>query len=91
VKYGIVKPTMMLITTLLVSLPADFHVWLASPEASFLNGKYLWVNWDVDELKARSSEIEGSTELNVQVVGWPFGNPDWMASFGKVDFQATSK
>jgi hypothetical protein len=62
-------------------------VWLASPEAAFLNGKYLWVNWDVDELKARSSEMEGSTELNVQVVGWPFGKPDWMSSIGKVDFQ----
>ena len=55
-----------------VSLPATFALWLASPEARFLKGKFLWANWDVDELKARAKEIEGSTELNIQVVGWPF-------------------
>jgi hypothetical protein len=32
----------------LVSLPASFNVWLASPEARFLKGKFLWANWDVD-------------------------------------------
>lgn len=33
----------------------------------------MWANWDVDELKARSKEIEGSTELSLGLVGWPFG------------------
>ncbi|KAK4938271.1 hypothetical protein LTR10_021250 [Elasticomyces elasticus] len=55
-----------------VSLPASFHVWLASPEARFLKGKFLWANWDVDELKARAKEIEEGTLLNIQLVGWPF-------------------
>lgn len=27
-----------------VSLPGDFMVWLASPEAVFLKGMYAWVN-----------------------------------------------
>jgi NAD(P)-dependent dehydrogenase (short-subunit alcohol dehydrogenase family) len=54
------------------SLSAGFMVWLASPEARFLNGKYLWVNWDVNELKARAKEIEGSSLLNLGVIGWPF-------------------
>lgn len=48
-------------------------LWLASPEAAFLKGKFLWSNWDVDELKTRAKEIEESQEFNVQVVGWPFG------------------
>ncbi|KAF2122991.1 hypothetical protein BDV96DRAFT_639542 [Lophiotrema nucula] len=58
-----------------VSLPASFNVWLASPEARFLKGKYLWVNWDVDELKARAKEIEEGTEFDLGLVGWPWGAP----------------
>jgi hypothetical protein len=27
-------------------------VWVSSAEAEFVKGKYLWVHWDVDELKA---------------------------------------
>jgi hypothetical protein len=61
----------------LVSLPASFILWLASPEARFLKGKFLWANWDVEELKARSKELESTTQLNVQVVGWPFGDTNW--------------
>ncbi|CZR69610.1 related to peroxisomal short-chain alcohol dehydrogenase [Phialocephala subalpina] len=38
-------------------LPGNFCVWLASPEAEFLNGRYVYVNWDVDELKAKKEEI----------------------------------
>ncbi|KAK1760075.1 hypothetical protein QBC47DRAFT_455889 [Echria macrotheca] len=62
-----------------VSLPASFILWLASPEARFLKGKFLWANWDVDELKARADEIANSTELNIVLGGWPFGNPSWKA------------
>ncbi|KAK9415769.1 putative oxidoreductase [Seiridium unicorne] len=60
-----------------VSLPAGFNVWLASPEARFLKGKFLWVNWDVDELKARAKEIQNSAQLEIQLVGWPFERPGW--------------
>jgi hypothetical protein len=49
-------------------------VWLASPEARFLKGKFLWSNWDVDELKARREELESSTALSVGLGGWPFGD-----------------
>jgi len=34
------------------ALPADFSVWAASPEASWLHGRFVWAHWDVDELKA---------------------------------------
>jgi NAD(P)-dependent dehydrogenase (short-subunit alcohol dehydrogenase family) len=54
-----------------VTLPAAFCVWLASPEALFLRGKFLWSNWDVDELKKRKSEIEKGL-LNFGLAGWPF-------------------
>lgn len=58
----------------LVSLPASFNVWLASPEARFLKGKFLWCNWDVDELKAQAEEIEKGTKLSIGLVGWPFND-----------------
>ncbi|KAL9619756.1 MAG: hypothetical protein Q9160_005687 [Pyrenula sp. 1 TL-2023] len=60
-----------------VSLPASFNVWLASPEARFLKGKFLWANWDVDELKAHANEIEQSAQLNIGLGGWPFQDADW--------------
>ncbi|KAH6886941.1 putative NADP(+)-dependent dehydrogenase [Thelonectria olida] len=33
-------------------LPGQFSVWLASPEAKFLHGRFVWTEWDVDELKS---------------------------------------
>lgn len=56
-----------------VSLPAGFNVWLASPEARFLKGRFLWANWDVEELRAQEEEIE-SGKLSFGLVGWPFGS-----------------
>lgn len=53
------------------SLPAAIMTWLAGPEAEFLKGKYIWSNWDVEELKARADEIAGSDLLTMQLVGWP--------------------
>lgn len=26
-------------------------MWAASPEATFLHGRFVWANWDVEELK----------------------------------------
>lgn len=60
-----------------VSLPASFIVWLASPEANFLKDKFLWANWDVDELKAQAEKIRDTTYLSVGLVGWPFESGDW--------------
>ncbi|KAK4219782.1 oxidoreductase-like protein 1 [Rhypophila decipiens] len=41
-----------------VNLPAHFTVWLASPEAAFLDKRFVWANWDVDGLKAKEEEIK---------------------------------
>ncbi|KAJ5899379.1 hypothetical protein N7495_004123 [Penicillium taxi] len=55
-----------------VELPAQFMVWLASPEAAFLNGRCVWANWDVDELKEREEEIVFGISLTPTINGWPF-------------------
>ncbi|RVX74935.1 hypothetical protein B0A52_01212 [Exophiala mesophila] len=52
-------------------LPGQFHLWLASPEAEFLKGKFVWINWDVDELKARADEVKNSLLLRVLLHGVP--------------------
>jgi hypothetical protein len=62
---------------LTVSLPGTFHVWLASPEAHFLKGRFLWANWDVEELKANAKEIEASEKFKIGLTGWPFGDAQW--------------
>lgn len=52
-------------------LSAHFTVWLASSEAAFLAGKFVWVNWDAQELLSRRSEIENSMLLRVLLEGMP--------------------
>ncbi|PYI25534.1 NAD(P)-binding protein [Aspergillus indologenus CBS 114.80] len=56
----------------IVNLPADFTVWLASSEASFLRGQQAWANWDVDELKAKAQQIELGVEFTAGIYGWAF-------------------
>jgi hypothetical protein len=46
-------------------------VWLSSPEAAFLNGKFAFANWDVDELKAHQDEVKGSRLLEMWLHGFP--------------------
>ena len=58
--------------TCLVSLPASFNLWLASSEAKFLKGKFLWCNWDIEQLKARAEELQSGNELSIFLVGWPW-------------------
>ncbi|KAL5113572.1 hypothetical protein ACEQ8H_008552 [Pleosporales sp. CAS-2024a] len=55
-----------------VSLAASFYVWLCSPEAEFLKGRYLWANWDVDELMSNKDKILAGEYLRVGLQGWPF-------------------
>lgn len=43
-------------------LPAHFAVWLCSPEAEFVKGRFLWAAWDVDELKKKQDVIEKNPE-----------------------------
>jgi hypothetical protein len=54
-----------------VELPASFIVWATSPEADFLKGKFIWANWDIDELKAKKAELLASSQLTFGLLGWP--------------------
>ncbi|KAH9211152.1 hypothetical protein DL95DRAFT_306642, partial [Leptodontidium sp. 2 PMI_412] len=55
--------------TAITDLVGDFVVWAASKEAKFLKGKLVWVNWDVDELRARANDIVSTTVLTLGFEG----------------------
>ncbi|MCJ1355271.1 MAG: hypothetical protein MMC33_005262 [Icmadophila ericetorum] len=38
-------------------MAGDFFAWLSTDEAEFLSGRFVWAEWDVEELKARKDEI----------------------------------
>jgi CRISPR/Cas system-associated protein Cas5 (RAMP superfamily) len=42
---------------------------LASDEGAFLNNKYVWANWDVDELIEKKEQIQESKDLEVFLSG----------------------
>ncbi|CAN9325051.1 unnamed protein product [Alternaria alternata] len=54
-----------------IELPASFAVWIVSPEAEFLKGKFVWSNWDVEELKAKKEQLKSSQDLTLGLLGWP--------------------
>jgi hypothetical protein len=41
-----------------LDVPGHFALWLAGPESGFLHGRYLWAQWDVDELLAMRERVE---------------------------------
>ncbi|KAH7020687.1 hypothetical protein B0J12DRAFT_585854 [Macrophomina phaseolina] len=45
------------------SLPEGFTVWLASPAAAFLKGRFVWSSWDVEELVAMKQKFEEDPEF----------------------------
>ncbi|TKA79238.1 hypothetical protein B0A55_06273 [Friedmanniomyces simplex] len=51
-----------------VQLPGQFAVWLASPEAEFLKGRFVWANWDVDELLDGKERILKENLLKIGLV-----------------------
>lgn len=54
-----------------INLPSSFAVWLASPAADWVGGRFLWAHWDVDELSKRKDEILAANELVLGLQGWP--------------------
>lgn len=44
-------------------------VWLASEQATFMNGRYMSVNWSVDELVERKDEIVSNGLLSIRLQG----------------------
>lgn len=55
-----------------MELPAHFIVWMSSPEAKFLDGRIVWANWDVEELKAKAEAIQSSQDMTSGIYGWPY-------------------
>ena len=55
------------------NLAGHFVVWAVSPEAKPLRGKYLLCKWDVEELKQKMDELSKPRQLNITLIGWPFG------------------
>lgn len=63
-----------------VSLAGSEAVWLASPEARFLHGRFVWASWDVDELKSdefKKALAEDVELLKVGVHGLKGGDRRW--------------
>ncbi|KAL8905999.1 MAG: hypothetical protein Q9207_002284 [Kuettlingeria erythrocarpa] len=56
------------------ALPAHFMLWLSCVRPEYLQGKLIWANWDVEQLKAAGSNIQGSSQMTITVGGWPFTN-----------------
>ncbi|CAM1508914.1 Fc.00g026530.m01.CDS01 [Cosmosporella sp. VM-42] len=52
-----------------VELAAGAAVYLASPQARFLSGRYMSANWDVDELEARKDDIIERNLLKIDLKG----------------------
>lgn len=61
--------TFFIVANVLVDLPAYFAVWLSSPEADFVRGRFLWANWDVSELKNRAQDIT-ENKLRTGLIGF---------------------
>jgi NAD(P)-dependent dehydrogenase (short-subunit alcohol dehydrogenase family) len=62
-----------------ISLPSDLCVWLVSGEADFLRGRFMSINFDVEELMARREEIEhDATLMRLQLGGLEVRGPPKM-------------
>lgn len=47
---------------------------MASPEAAFLKGRSVWVNWNVEELEAQAQSIVSELQMTSRINGWPCPN-----------------
>ena len=54
-------------------LTGEFFAWAATDEAEFLGGRFVWADWDVDELKGRKAEILEKDLLLTTIDGFTRG------------------
>lgn len=52
-------------------------VWLCTPDANFLKGRFVYANWDVDELKEQKEEIIRDNLLTLTIRG--MDTTEWLA------------
>ncbi|KAL7906623.1 NAD(P)-binding protein [Trichoderma velutinum] len=55
------------------AVTGQFLVWLASEEADFLSGRFVWAEWDIDELKTKKKEILEQDLLLTTIDGFKNG------------------
>lgn len=61
-----------LLTVTVADLPGSFAVWATTREASFLQGRFVWASWDIDEYSTGETRqrLEDDMEyLKIGVVG----------------------
>lgn len=51
-----------------VGLCGGFLVWLTKQKREYLSGRYVSVNWDVEELETRKDEIVQGDKLRFRMV-----------------------
>ena len=54
-------------------LTGEFFAWAATEEADFLSGRFVWADWDVDELKGKKAEILEKDLLLTTIDGFTRG------------------
>lgn len=54
-------------------LTGAFFAWLSTDEADFLNGRFVWAEWDIEELKAKKVEILEKNLLLTTIDGFVNG------------------
>ncbi|KAH7324918.1 hypothetical protein B0I35DRAFT_458558 [Stachybotrys elegans] len=54
-------------------LTGNFFAWLATDDANFLNGRFVWAEWDIEELKGRKKDIEDGDLLLTTIDGFSKG------------------
>ena len=62
---------------MVAELPGSYVVWLTTPDADFLKGRFVYANWDIEELKAKKAEILKDNLLTLTVKG--MDSTEWKA------------
>lgn len=55
------------------SVPANFLVWMASPEAEFLNGRKAQASWQVGKVMAQEEAIRLGSRVTSGIDEWHYG------------------
>ncbi|KAE8449504.1 hypothetical protein EG329_008113 [Mollisiaceae sp. DMI_Dod_QoI] len=74
---SITKPQFVKFSNDTHALAGGVAVWLATDEAKFMNGRYMSVNWSVEELMEKKDEIVSKGDLFTELQG----------KFGKAQFE----
>ncbi len=54
-------------------MTGKFYAWAATEETDGLSGRFLWAEWDIEELKAKKAEILEKDLLLLTVDGFDRG------------------